>query len=84
MDEVIEKEITTKENVIEYIEAVSGRIFSRRVMSFEDELPFDVVSQKWKECHLDELADLVTDGAHASPKTVENGKKGHFQLTGNQ
>lgn len=73
MDEVIEREKESKGNIAKYLEAVSGRVFSKRVLSFGKELPFEVNSEKWRGCHLDELCELITDGAHASPKTVENG-----------
>jgi type I restriction enzyme S subunit len=73
MDEVIEREIETKLTIKNYLDSVSGRIFSRRVSSFLGELPFDIASQDWTNCCLDDLCVLVTDGAHASPKTVEGG-----------
>ena len=73
VDEVIESEKESKGNIAKYLEAVSGRVFSKRVLSFGKELPFKVSSENWRGCHLDELCELITDGAHASPKTVENG-----------
>jgi len=73
MDEVVESEKKSKGNIAKYLEAVSGRVFSKRVLSFGKELPFKVSTENWRGCHLDELCELITDGAHASPKTSENG-----------
>jgi type I restriction enzyme S subunit len=73
MDEVVEKEISLKNYISKYYEAISGRIFSKKVKEFDLSLPFDVNSQIWKEYTLNDLCELITDGAHASPKTDPNG-----------
>lgn len=73
INEVIERENELKENIAKYFKSISGRIFSKKVMSFGKELPFKVNSENWRECYLDEICELITDGAHLSPKTVENG-----------
>ncbi|MUH38361.1 hypothetical protein D9O36_21160, partial [Zobellia amurskyensis] len=68
MDEVIESEIKTQHNIAKYLEAVSGRVFSRRVLTFSKRDPFEIDSQSFKEYNLNDLCDLITDGAHASPE----------------
>lgn len=73
MDEVIEKEKTLKNEISKYYTAISGRIFSKRVKEFSENLPFDVKTELWEDFKLDDLCILITDGAHASPKTVPNG-----------
>jgi restriction endonuclease S subunit len=73
MDKVIECERETQLCIRKYLDSVSGRLFSRKVKTFENVLPFDISSESWEEFSLDEVCELITDGAHASPKTVENG-----------
>ncbi len=73
MDEVLQREIVAHKAMNSLYEGVSGRVFSRNVEKFRDDLPFSFEFESWSAGVLDDVCSLITDGAHASPKTSELG-----------
>lgn len=73
MDEVIEKSNSMVENLKNYRDSIANRIFSKNANEYLGDLPFNIDPSKLKEYCLETVCDLITDGAHASPGTVDNG-----------
>ncbi|MFZ1853118.1 MAG: restriction endonuclease subunit S [Nitrosomonas sp.] len=73
MDEVVEKSKSMVECLENYRDSIANRIFSKNANDYLVDLPFIIDPSRLKEFFLETVCDLITDGAHASPRSADSG-----------
>lgn len=68
-----QKLVKLLESLVVLKDTISSKIFCKRVKQYIEELPFDLDPEEFQSFSLENLCDLITDGAHKSPPTYEGG-----------